>query len=64
MPKPPLDPDVADTAPSDSVLTNYDEEHVSAPARRGCATCSLARGRTNSAASWSGTWIWSRPEGV
>jgi hypothetical protein len=24
---PPLDPDVADTAPSDSVLTVYDEEH-------------------------------------
>jgi Uncharacterized conserved protein (DUF2285) len=28
MQKPPLDPDVADTAPSDSVLTSYDEEHV------------------------------------
>jgi hypothetical protein len=28
MQKPPLDPDVADTAPSDSVLTIYDEEHV------------------------------------
>ena len=28
MPKPPLDPEVADTAPSDSVLTVYDEEHV------------------------------------
>jgi hypothetical protein len=26
--KPPLDPDVADTAPSDSVLTVYDEEHI------------------------------------
>jgi hypothetical protein len=26
--KSPLDPDVADTAPSDSVLTVYDEEHV------------------------------------
>jgi Uncharacterized conserved protein (DUF2285) len=25
---PPLDPDVADTAPSDSVLTAYDEEHL------------------------------------
>jgi hypothetical protein len=25
---PPLDPDVADTAPSDSALTVYDEEHV------------------------------------
>ena len=25
---PPLDPDVADTAPSNSVLTVYDEEHV------------------------------------
>jgi hypothetical protein len=24
----PLDADVADTAPSDSVLTGYDEEHV------------------------------------
>jgi hypothetical protein len=24
----PLDPDVADTAPSDSVLTIYDEEHL------------------------------------
>ena len=24
----PLDPDVADTAPSDFVLTVYDEEHV------------------------------------
>src|SRR5450631_2107844 len=28
MQKPPLDPDVADTAPSDSVLTAYDEEHL------------------------------------
>ena len=28
MRKPPLDPDVADTAPSDSVLTVYDEEHL------------------------------------
>jgi hypothetical protein len=28
MQKPPLDPDVADTAPSDAVLTVYDEEHV------------------------------------
>ena len=28
MQKPPLDPDVADTAPSDSVSTVYDEEHV------------------------------------
>ena len=27
MQKPPLDPDVADTAPSNSVLTVYDEEH-------------------------------------
>ena len=28
MQKPPPDPDVADTAPSDSVLTVYDQEHV------------------------------------
>src|SRR5258708_30448429 len=28
MKKPPLDPDVADTAPTDSVLTVYDEEHI------------------------------------
>jgi hypothetical protein len=28
MQKRPLDPSVADTAPSDSVLTVYDEEHV------------------------------------
>ena len=28
MQKPPLDPDVADTAPSNSVLTPYDEEHI------------------------------------
>ena len=28
MQKPPPDPDVADTAPSDSVLTTYDEEHL------------------------------------
>jgi hypothetical protein len=28
MPTTPLDPDVADTAPSDSVLTAYDEQHV------------------------------------
>jgi hypothetical protein len=28
MQKPPLGLDVADTAPSDSVLTAYDEEHV------------------------------------
>jgi len=28
MKKPPLDPDVADTAPTDSGLTVYDEEHI------------------------------------
>jgi Uncharacterized conserved protein (DUF2285) len=28
MQKPPLDPDVADTAPSGSALTVYDEEHL------------------------------------
>jgi len=28
MPTTPLDPDVADIAPSDSVLTAYDEEHL------------------------------------
>jgi hypothetical protein len=28
MQKPPLNPDLADTAPSDSVLTVYDEEHT------------------------------------
>jgi hypothetical protein len=28
MQKPLLDPDVADTASSDSVLTSYDEEHL------------------------------------
>ena len=28
MQRPPLDPIVADTAPSDSVLTAYDEEHL------------------------------------
>jgi hypothetical protein len=28
MPSPPLDPDVADVAPDDPVLTAYDQEHV------------------------------------
>ena len=28
MPSPPLDPDVADLAPTESVLTAYDEEHI------------------------------------
>jgi hypothetical protein len=28
MQTPPLDPDVADTAPSGSALTTYDEEHI------------------------------------
>jgi Uncharacterized conserved protein (DUF2285) len=28
MQSPPLDPDVADTAPTDSVLTPYDHEHM------------------------------------
>ena len=28
MPSPPLDPDVADRAPDDPVLTAYDEQHV------------------------------------
>jgi hypothetical protein len=28
MQTPPLDPDVADAAPSDSVLTVYDEQHI------------------------------------
>jgi len=27
MQKPPLDPDVVDTAPTDSILTPYDHEH-------------------------------------
>ena len=28
MQSPPLDPPVADTAPSDSILTGYDEQHL------------------------------------
>ena len=28
MKQPPLDPDVADTAPSSAALTVYDEEHI------------------------------------
>ena len=28
MQKPPLDPDVADVAPFDAVLTAYDEQHI------------------------------------
>jgi hypothetical protein len=28
MPRLPLDPNVADTAPSEPVLTEYDEEHI------------------------------------
>jgi hypothetical protein len=28
MKKPPLDPDVADTAPADQILTPYDHEHA------------------------------------
>jgi hypothetical protein len=28
MQKPPLDPDVADIAPADAILTVYDEQHV------------------------------------
>jgi hypothetical protein len=28
MRKPPLDPDIADTAPTDGMLTPYDHEHV------------------------------------
>ena len=28
MQKPPLDPDVADVAPNESVLTTYDEQHL------------------------------------
>ncbi len=28
MRKPPLDPDVADTTPADSILTPYDHEHA------------------------------------
>jgi hypothetical protein len=28
MPSPPLDPDVADLAPTEAVLTAYDEEHI------------------------------------
>jgi hypothetical protein len=34
MQKPPLDPDVSDTAPSDPVLTVYDEEHFITYLRR------------------------------
>jgi hypothetical protein len=36
MQMPPLDPDVADTAPSGSVLTAYDEEHL--VTYRACST--------------------------
>jgi hypothetical protein len=38
---PPLDPNVADTAPSDSVLTVYDEEHIITSSARvaGCIPC-------------------------
>ena len=42
MQKPPIDPDVADIAPSESVLTVYDEEHVITYLRlprRGCERC-------------------------
>ena len=28
MPNPPLDPDVADVTPTDSVLTDYDQKHL------------------------------------
>jgi hypothetical protein len=28
MQPPPLDPPVADTAPTDTILTGYDEQHV------------------------------------
>ena len=28
MPSPPLDPPVADSAPTDAVLTGYDEQHL------------------------------------
>jgi hypothetical protein len=37
MQKPPLDPDVSDTAPSESVLTVYDEEQL--VTRRECRRC-------------------------
>ena len=52
MQTPPLDPDVADTAPSDSVLTVYDEEHLITYLRLldADAQGGLARSRTNSAA--------------
>jgi hypothetical protein len=49
MQKPPLDPDVADTAPSDSVLTVYDEENVITYLRlldadvQGADRCDVAR---------------------
>src|SRR3954451_21508734 len=33
MSKPPLDPDVADVAPTDAALTPYDEQHVVTYAR-------------------------------
>ncbi|MBR1187378.1 DUF2285 domain-containing protein [Bradyrhizobium sp. AUGA SZCCT0160] len=33
MIRPPVDPDVADVAPTDSVLTTYDEQHVLTYAR-------------------------------
>lgn len=33
MSKPPLEPDVADVAPTDATLTPYDEQHVVAYAR-------------------------------
>jgi hypothetical protein len=49
MQKPPLDPDIADTAPFDSVLTVYDEEHLITYLRlldadaKGADWCEVAR---------------------
>jgi hypothetical protein len=53
MQKPPLDPDVADMAPSEGALTVYDEEHLITYLRLLDADAAGAdwRIRTNSAAS-------------
>jgi hypothetical protein len=50
MKRPPLDPDVADVAPTDSVLTVYDEEHIITYLRlldAGCRRRGLAKSRAD-----------------
>ena len=67
MKQPALDPDVADVAPNDSVLTTYDEQHLVTYWRLLDAEADwrrLERSGSNRAAHRSGSRAGARPQRI